>query len=55
VFTFNGRSQDSTAIDAANGTVLGTINLNGKTEFAASDGKCKIFVNLEDKSELLDK
>jgi DNA-binding beta-propeller fold protein YncE len=39
VFTFNGRSQDSTAIDAAKGTVLGTIKLDGKPEFAASDGK----------------
>ena len=52
VFTFNGRSQDSTAIDAANGTVLGTIKLDGKPEFAASDGKGEIFVNIEDKSEL---
>jgi DNA-binding beta-propeller fold protein YncE len=52
VFTFNGRSQDSTAIDATNGTVLGTIKLDGKPEFAASDGKGEIFVNIEDKSEL---
>ncbi len=52
VFTFNGKSQDSTAIDAANGTVLGTIKLDGKPEFAASDGKGEIFVNIEDKSEL---
>jgi DNA-binding beta-propeller fold protein YncE len=52
VFTFNGRSQDSTAIDAARGTVLGTIKLDGKPEFAASDGKGEIFVNIEDKSEL---
>jgi DNA-binding beta-propeller fold protein YncE len=52
VFTFNGKSQDSTAIDAAQGTVLGTIKLNGKPEFAASDGKGEIFVNIEDKSEL---
>ncbi len=52
VFTFNGRSQDSTAIDAAKGTVLGTIKLDGKPEFAASDGKGGIFVNIEDKSEL---
>src|SRR6266567_8333201 len=36
VFTFNGRSQDSTAIDAASGKVLGTIKLDGKPEFAAS-------------------
>ena len=53
VFTFNGHSQDSTAIDAAKGTVLGTIKLDGKPEFAASDGKGEIFVNIEDKSELV--
>ncbi len=52
VFTFNGRSQDSTAIDATNGTVLGTIKLDGKPEFAASDAKGEIFVNIEDKNEL---
>jgi DNA-binding beta-propeller fold protein YncE len=53
VFTFNGRSQDSTALDAATGNVLGTIKLDGKPEFAASDGKGEIFVNIEDKSELV--
>jgi len=52
VFTFNGRSQDATAIDAVKGTVLGTIKLDGKPEFAASDGKGEVFVNIEDKSEL---
>jgi len=52
VFTFNGRSQDSTAIDAASGKVLGTIKLDGKPEFAASDAKGMIYVNIEDKSEL---
>lgn len=50
VFAFNGRSQDATAIDAAKGTVVGTIKLEGKPEFAASDGKGEIFVNIEDKS-----
>jgi DNA-binding beta-propeller fold protein YncE len=53
IFTFNGRSQDATAVDAQKGTVLGTIKLDGKPEFAASDGKGKIFVNIEDKSELV--
>src|SRR6202165_5106586 len=53
VFAFNGRSLDATALDAAKGTVLGTIKLGGKLEFAASDGKGEIFVNIEDKSELL--
>jgi YVTN family beta-propeller protein len=52
VFTFNGKSHDSTAIDATKGTVLGTIKLEGKPEFAASDGKGEIFVNIEDKSQL---
>src|SRR5438132_4634949 len=53
VFTFNGHSQDASAIDAAKGTVTGTIKLEGKPEFAVSDGKGEIFVNLEDKSQLL--
>lgn len=52
VFTFNGRSHDSTAIDAETGKVLGTIPLDGKPEFAASDARGEIFVNIEDKSEL---
>ena len=34
VFTFNGKSNDSTAIDADKGTVAGTIKLDGKPEFA---------------------
>jgi DNA-binding beta-propeller fold protein YncE len=53
VFTFNGRSHDSTAIDAASGKILGKIDLGGKPEFGVSDGHGELFVNLEDKSELL--
>src|SRR5271169_5311885 len=53
VFTFNGRSDDVTAIDAAKGKVVGTIKVDGKPEFAASDAKGEIFVNIEDKSELM--
>ena len=53
VFTFNGRSQDATALDAAKGEVLGTIKLGGKPEFAVSDEKGTVFVNIEDKSELV--
>ena len=52
VFTFNARSQDATALNAATGTVLGTIKLDGRPEFVASDGKGEIFVNIEDKNEL---
>jgi DNA-binding beta-propeller fold protein YncE len=53
VFTFNGRSHDSTAIDAATGNIVGKIDLQGKPEFAVSDGRGGLFANLEDKSELL--
>jgi len=53
VFTFNGRSKDATAINAADGSVAGTIPLDGRPEFAAADGAGHIYVNLEDKSELV--
>jgi YVTN family beta-propeller protein len=52
VFTFNARSQDSTAVDAASGKVAGTIALGGKPEFPASDGKGKLYVNIEDKGQI---
>lgn len=52
VFTFNGRSKNSSVIDATNNTVLATIPLDGKPEFAAADGKGMVYVNIEDKSEL---
>lgn len=52
-FTFNGRSGDATAIDGASGKIAGKIALGGKPEFAVSDEKGEVFVNLEDKNELL--
>jgi DNA-binding beta-propeller fold protein YncE len=51
-FTFNGRSHDASVIDADKGAVLGTIKLDGKPEFAVSDLRGTVFVNIEDKSEL---
>lgn len=53
VFTMNGRSGDSTAINAADGKVLATIPLAGKPEFAAADGTGSIYVNIEDKADLV--
>jgi YVTN family beta-propeller protein len=53
VFTFNGRSNDATAIDPQTNTVIGTLPLPGKPEFAASGGDGTIYVNIEDKSELV--
>ena len=54
VFTFNGKSHDATAFDAATGKVAGIISLGGKPEFAAADGNGKIFVNIEDKNEVVE-
>jgi DNA-binding beta-propeller fold protein YncE len=48
----NGRSSNSTAIDAATGKVVGTIALVGKPEFAVADGAGHVYVNIEDKGEL---
>ena len=53
VFAMNGRSGDITAINAADGKVAGTIAVGGKLEFAAADGKGTVYVNVEDKSELV--
>ncbi|MGC0778809.1 MAG: hypothetical protein WCD68_16530, partial [Candidatus Acidiferrum sp.] len=53
VFTFNGDANTASAIDAASGKVVSTFPLGGGPEFGASDGKGKIFVNLEDKSSLV--
>jgi len=53
VFAFNGGSNSATAIDAAGGTVAGTVNLDGGPEFAASDGNGYVFNNLEDESLVL--
>ena len=52
VFTFNGRSSNSTVIDAKTNKVIGTIKLAGKPEFAVTDLKGKIFVNIEDKNSI---
>jgi len=52
VFTFNGHGGDATAIDAEKETVVGTIPLGSKPEFAQTDDKGTIFVNMEDKNSL---
>jgi YVTN family beta-propeller protein len=55
VFTFNGKGSErtATAIEASKGEVVGKIELGGKPEFAATDEKGTVFVNLEDKSEIV--
>ena len=43
-----------TAIDAKTGTVAGTLALGGKPELAVADENGKVFVNLEDKSAVVE-
>jgi DNA-binding beta-propeller fold protein YncE len=54
IWTFNGGSANATVIDAAAGTVVGTVPLAGKPETPVLDGKGSIFVNIEDKNTLVE-
>jgi hypothetical protein len=54
VFVNNGDGNSTTAIDAATGNIVGTLDLGGAPEFAAADGEGHIYVNLEEQSETLD-
>ena len=55
VFTFNGKGHDrtATAVDASKGEVVGKVELDGNPEFAVTDEKGTVFVNIEDTSELV--
>ncbi len=53
VFVMNGDPHSSTVIDAKTGSAVGTIELGGGPEFAVADGKGTVYINLEDKSELV--
>jgi YVTN family beta-propeller protein len=53
VFTFNGKSSDSSVIDPAAGAVVATIPMGGRPEYAVADGKGMIYDNIEDKNEVV--
>lgn len=48
-YVFSHRAPNATVIDDKDGTVLGTIDLGGAPEQAASDGHGRMYVDLEDK------
>jgi DNA-binding beta-propeller fold protein YncE len=54
VFTFNGKSNNATVIDPVGLKIIGTVDLPGKPEFAASDEKGNLYVNIEDKSLIVE-
>lgn len=51
VFVMNGDSDNTTVINAADGKVVGTIDLGGGPEFAVADGKGNVYINLEENAE----
>ena len=53
VWAFNGRSKNATVIDTTANKVVATIDLPGKPEFPQADGKGIVFVNIEDKNEIM--
>jgi DNA-binding beta-propeller fold protein YncE len=52
IFTMNAGGS-ITALDAATGSVLGSIPVGGKPETAVGDGTGRMFVNVEDKNEIM--
>ena len=53
VYTFNAKTQDATVFDAKAGKVVGSVPLGGKPETGVADGKGNVYVNIEDKSEIV--
>ena len=53
VYVMNGDSENITVLNAADGALVGTIPLGGGPEFAVSDGKGNLYVNLEEQNETL--
>ena len=53
VFLFSNDGGKSTVLDAKTGTVVGTAELGGDVEEGVSDGHGTIFVNIENKSEIV--
>ncbi len=53
VYAFNAHSHNASVIDAESDKVIGTIALGGLPEFAATDGKGTVYVNLESKNSVV--
>jgi YVTN family beta-propeller protein len=53
IYVMNGDSESISVLNAADGSVVNTIALGGGPEFAVSDGKGNLYVNLEEQNESL--
>src|SRR5215831_13910653 len=52
VYVFSHSQPNATVLDSKDGSVVGTIDLGGAPEQAASDGKGRMYVDLEDKDKI---
>jgi DNA-binding beta-propeller fold protein YncE len=52
VWVFSHSAPNATVIDSVSGAVVGTLDLGGEPEQAATDGKGRLFVDLEDKDQV---
>jgi DNA-binding beta-propeller fold protein YncE len=53
IITCNGRSKNLSIIDPVTNKLLDSIDVGGKPETAVSNGQGKLFVNIEDKNEIV--
>lgn len=53
IFVFNAKTNNATVLDANSGQVVGTVKLSGAPEQALMDGKGNVFVNIDDKSSMV--
>jgi len=54
VFIMNSASANATVVNAADGTLAGTVALDGQPEFVVADGKGSVFVNITDKNQIVE-
>ncbi|CAN5878680.1 hypothetical protein BH11BAC4_BH11BAC4_10640 [soil metagenome] len=54
IITCNGRGKNLSIIDPIHYTLIDSIDVGGKPETAVSDGNGKLFVNIEDKNEIVE-
>lgn len=54
VFVFNAKSNNASVLDPASGSEVATIAFEGNPELAVSDGRGHVFLNIEDKAQLVE-
>jgi len=52
IWIFSHRAPNATVIDAKDGAIIGTMDLGGAPEQAATDGKGRLYVDIEDKDAI---